>query len=243
MLDRKQIVRACFSMLLAALIIGTAVLIDRLDFVARWLGHVESYKDNLERIFYAILAFVILFKSSGKIKGAIKNLKVNAGKFGFKIELGDGDKKDLIIDEGCEKEKVGESALIKTVTMNNGREIARRILNILSDEMNLDFTEEATLKRSGCNYHPDGFAEKNGHAYIVEIKAYDNPILLKRAIPSFRNFISSMAQEVQHTTVILCIYSSHPSREFKSVVYKEMANLNVDFMYRVFSREMLENVN
>ena len=241
----KKFCRVCLVMLSVALTIGIAALIDRLDFVARWLGHIVSYKDNLERIFYAILVFVLLLKSSGKLNGVIKNLSVNAGKFGFTIELGKGDKEEnLIMDEGCVmvKGERTQSAFIKNVTRNNGQEIARRILNILSDEMNLDFSNQAMLQRGVCNYRPDGFAVKNGHAYIVEIKSYDDPALLRRAIPELKNFIKSLPLQVKRTTAILCIYSSRASRDFKTVVYKEMGDLNIDFMYRVFSREMLEKV-
>ena len=240
----KIICRVGIDILLVAIAIGIAVLVDSLDFVARWLGHLEPYKENLERGFYFLLLFPLLWRCSGSIKGCIRNMKVNAGGFGFEVEVGGSEKNADAVTKENEIQKDGAQrlTLTKVVTRNNGREISRRILNILSDEMNLDFTEEATLKRSGCHYHPDGYAEKNRHAYIVEIKVYDDPLTIRRAISEFKNFISGMALQVQHTTVILCIYSSRPSKDFKSVVYKEMADLNVDFMYRVFSKETLEKV-
>ena len=214
--------------------------VDSLDFVARWLGHIEPYKNNLERIVWLVLVLVIVRKYFWHVRDCVRNLKVSAGSFGFEVNLGkeNGDEDVSDFKDGDKKE-----VLTTTVCRNNEREISRRILKLLSDEMQLNFSEDVTLMRGGCNYIPDGFAVKNGRAYIVEVKATDDLCLLRRAISRLRAFIQMLPEHLQDTTVILCIYSTRQVSDFRKIIDSETSDLGTDFIYRVFSKESLEEID
>ena len=242
-MDRNRVITFGKFGVAAIMLVVLAVLIDRLDFIARWLSHIEPYKDNLERIvIIGIVAFIVV-KYASRVKDCVKNLKVSTGTLGFEVNLEHGDK-----DEGVAKkdtavakaEEIGE--LTKIVYANNGLEISRRILKVLSDEMRLKFSEDVMLRRGNCNYNPDGFAVKNGHAYIVEVKACDSPSVLKRSLARLRVFVQMMSDQIKDTTVVFCIYSQRPANYFRQLIESETSDLNADFTYRVFSREMLGNV-
>ena len=240
----KNLCRACIIILLVAMMTGVAILIDNLDFVARWLGHIEPYKDNLERLAWVALVVIVFRKSFWRFKDCIKNLKVNAGSFGFEVNL-EKENEDVDSDEngsGCLKSDK-KAGLTTMVCRNNGREISRRILRLLSDEMQLEFSEDVSLKRGDCNYIPDGFAIRNGRAYIVEVKVADDPNILRRSISRLRAFIQILPKHIQDTTVILCIYSSKKVSDFRRIIDSETACLGTDFIYRVFSKEALEKVD
>lgn len=234
-----KIIKFMTFIIIFVLLTAFAFLVDSFNFLARWLGHIDPYKGVLERGFYATLIFVFLWKCAGRWKGAVENLKVNAGDFGFEIKLGQDGNKDI-----------KEIEVRTPVNLQSRRgdpygkmqEIERKILKILGEEMNLDFDRDVSLQRGMYNYRADGFAMKNGRAYVVEVKVCDRKILLRRAISSLKTFAQGLKVQIKDTTVILCIYSAHPTSYFKDVVYAQTADLQMDFSYRVFSEEMLSKV-
>lgn len=236
----KIICRVGIIVLLVTIAISLAVLVDSLDFVARWLDHIEPYKDNLERMVWLVLGLAITCKYFGRVGDCVRNLKVNAGSFGFEVNLRKEDGDDDVLD--CKKVSKKEG-ITTTVCKKNGREISRRILKLLGDEMQLNFSEDVTLMRGGCNYIPDGFAVRNGRAYIVEVKVTDDPCLLRRTISRLMAFIQMLPKHIQDTTVILCIYSSRQVSDFRRIIDSETTDIGTDFVCRVFSKESLENVD
>ena len=88
---------------------------------------------------------------------------------------------------------------------------------------------------------PDGFAVRNGRAYIVEVKAVDRPDAINRAIAQLKTF-ANMVQDtkISHVTVMLCVVSNKPVEQFSNMTKRIDLGEENEFMFRVFSPELLE---
>lgn len=243
----KRVKIVCLSAFGALVLIVT---IDKLDFVARWLGHLEAYKDNIERVIYACLLLYLLSIAVKKLRvkqfvKAVKGLKANAGIFGFEIELNDDENANRnLCDDGETKANVKVEQQPRYVQDScRGYAMERKIISILSTELQLTFATNTVLNRGGCRYMPDGFAVRNGRAYIVEVKAVDRPDVIERAVAQLKTF-SNMMQDtkISHVTVILCVVSDSPVGYFANMTRKIDLGADTEFMFRVFSPKLLEEM-
>lgn len=244
----KRVKIACISALGVGIALSLIVTIDKLDFVARWLGHLEAYKDNIERVIYACLLFhlLVIVVKKFRVGKTVKGLKAKAGIFGFEIELNDDENANRnLCDDGETNANVKVEKQTQHVQSScRGCAMARKIISILSMEFQLTFTTNTVLNRGGCRYMPDGFAVRNGRAYIVEVKAVDRPDVIKRAVAQLITF-SNMIQdtEISHVTVILCVVSDRPAEYFASMTRKIDLGAEAEFIFRVFSPKLLEKMN
>ena len=246
----KRVKIACISALGVGIALSLIVMIDKLDFVARWLGHLEAYKDNIERVIYACLFLLIVSNVMNKIRGGtvwgkIKGLKANAGIFGFEVEFSN----EVVDSNHCEevepqRNNVGEKPLPQYQAICLASAMERKIISILSTELQLTFATNTILTRGGCRYMPDGFAVRNGRAYIVEVKAVDRSDAINRAIAQLKTF-ANMVQDtkISHVTVILCVVSDRPAEYFASMTRKIDLGAEAEFIFRVFSPKLLEKMN
>ena len=235
-------------MALIAIAIAMIVMIDKLDFVARWLLHIEPYKNNIERIIYAgIFVFLILWYVNRIIvahygKG-VKALKVRVPGFGFEIEFND-DKNVGIYDGDVLAHKIdGGNSNPSSGSMQYSSIAERKIFSILKREMHLEFSPNATLIRGGCRYVPDGFAIKNGRAYIVEVKTMYRPGVIDGTIAELKTF-ANMVQEtkISRVTVILCVVTDHPTAYLAEKIKGVNLGDETEFILRVFSPGQLERI-
>lgn len=225
------------------------VVIDKLDFVARWLDHLEPYKNNIERVLYAFLFLLAASTIAKKFKGCavfknIKGLKANiAGVFGFEFEFA----KENADSDQCEDARQKSDNAVEKSSLNNRPVfyvdvVTRKIISILSTELQLTFAPNAILRRGGCRYRPDGFAVKNGRAYIVEVKAVDRPYLIDRAIAQLKTFANiEQDRKISHVTVIFCVISNRPIESFSNMIKRFDFGPETEFILRVFSPAMLES--
>ncbi len=246
----KQVKSVGIGITFVVIAITLIVLIDYLDFVARWLWHIEPYKDNAERIIYACLFTVLVLNiikkfGAGKIAKGIKGIKANIGSFGFEVEFVDVEKDN---SSHCEDVVPKIDKVIETPSNNiqfacRGFVAERRIISILSAELQLTFATNAVLSRGGCRYRPDGFAVRNGRAYIVEVKVGDRPEVMKTAIAQLKTF-SDMVQstKISHVTVILCMVTKHPVTYFTRKIKNVNLGDETEFVFRAFSYEQLEGI-
>lgn len=61
---------------------------DCFDFLSRWAGHFEPFKNNAERIFYFVVLIAIVWHLRGWLANRVKSLKVFAGGYGLEVDLG-----------------------------------------------------------------------------------------------------------------------------------------------------------
>ena len=244
----KRVKIACISALGVGIALSLIVTIDKLDFVARWLEHLETYKDNIERMIYACLILYLLSIAEkklgvGKLGKNVKGLKAKAGIFGFEIELNDDvNANHNLCDDGETNANVKVEKQTQHVQSScRGCAMARKIISILSMEFQLTFTTNTVLNRGGCRYMPDGFAVRNGRAYIVEVKAVDRPDAINRTIAQLKTF-ANMVQDtkISHVTVMLCVVSNKPVEQFSNMTKRIDLGEENEFMFRVFSPELLE---
>ena len=119
----------------------------------------------------------------------------------------------------------------------------RRIISILNSELQLTFATNAVLSRGGCRYMPDGFAVRNGRAYIVEVKVGDRPEVIEMAIAQLKTFADMVqATKISHVTVILCMVTKHPATYFTRKIKNVNLGDEIEFIFRVFSYEQLEGI-
>lgn len=224
------------------------VTIDELDFVARWLGHLEAYKDNIERVIYACLLLPLLSAALKKLRVRksgknVKGLKATVGIFGFEIEFDDDDSANSsLCDDDATRKKAGVEAQSRNVQAScRGYAMARKIISMLSSELQLTFATNAILTRGGCRYMPDGFAVRNGRAYIVEIKAMDRRDLIEGAIAQLKIFSNMMHDmKIAHVTLIFCVVSDRPVEYFTKLIRNIDLGEKTDFVLRVFAPKLLE---
>ena len=88
---------------------------------------------------------------------------------------------------------------------------------------------------------PDGFAVKDGRAYIVEVKTVDRHSVIAGTIAELKTF-ANMAQgtNISHVTVILCVVSNRSSEYFSNIIRRFDFGPETEFIFRVFSPAMLE---
>ncbi len=221
------------------------VVVDKLNFVARWFGHLEPYKNSIERVFYFCVLVAVLILFVWKNRQFIKSLKFEAVGFGFLVELLNEESTGI---DYCKRADVESSVSNKGegqgfLCRGREREMTSRILSRLNEEMSIFFVENTILKRGQCRYRPDGFAVKNSHAYIVEVKVGDQPYLLDRAIQQLKMFVEMVPnRKLTDVTVILCLVTNRPISEFKQRKEALLENLNLDFIFRVFKPSELENI-
>ena len=232
-----------------AIAIPLIVLIDKLDFVARWLWHIEPYKDNIEHIIYACLLMISVLNiikkfEVRKLAKGVKTFKANAGGFGFEVEFDNGDTDNIHCKEAVPKtENVAMKSSSRAQYVCREYVVARKIISVLNTELQLTFAMDTVLSRGGCRYRPDGFAVKNGRAYIVEVKVGDRPAVIERAIAQLKTF-ASMVQEtkISHVTVILCVVTKYPTAYFMETIKKVDLGEETEFVFRTFSPGQLEGI-
>ena len=247
----KRVKIACISAVCVVVAISLIVTIDKLNFVARWLGHLEAYKDNVERMIYACLllyplSIAVKKLKTGKCGGSVKGLKANIGIFGFEIAFDDNESaKSNFCDDGDTKAKVEVEEQSRHIQSScRGYAMERKIISILSAEHQLSFVSNAVLTRGGCRFMPDGFAVRNGRAYIVEVKTVDRPDVIKRVVAQLITFSNMMQDtEISHVTVILCVVSDRPAEYFASMTRKIDLGVETEFIFRAFSPKLLEEMN
>ena len=177
----KQVKIVGVGIVFVVITITLIVLIDELDFVARWLRHIEPYKDNIEHIIYACLIVILILNVMRKLKAlgfgkTVKTLKANFNGFGFEVEFSD---REVAANMQCEESASGKGVLKEklSIQIQHGCYASvweRKIISILSTELQLDFATNTVLRRGECRYIPDGFAVKNGRAYIWRYCAIEN---------------------------------------------------------------------
>lgn len=223
-----------FLVIVVAVIVSV-IIVDKVDFVARWLGHLLPYKNNIERVFYFCVLLPVLLKYAWRLREFIKGLKLKAGGFGFEIEFKDDDGDT---DKPIRVETHSSSANVRYKLRNKSQEIARKILSRLQAEMHVEFSENAILKRGECCYRPDGFAVKNGQAYIVEIKTSDYSYVVDNAVNQLKTFSNMLPdKKLMSVTAILCMVSNHPVSYFKKRIEATCSALDINFILRVFTPE------
>jgi len=245
----KRVKVVCIVASCVVIVLSLIVTIDKLDFVARWLGHLEAYKDNIERVIYACLFLLLLSNvikkfRDGAIWGKVKGFKANAGIYGFEVEFAN----EVTNSNHCEEvelqeNNVGEKPSSQDRAICLASAMERKIISILSTELQLTFATNTILTRGGCRYMPDGFAVRNGRAYIVEVKAVDSPDAINRAVAQLKTF-ANMVQDtkISHVTVILCVVSNKPTKHFSDMTKRIDLGAETEFMFRVFSPELLEDI-
>ena len=247
----SKIAKLVLSVVLCVVVTITLIVtIDKLDFVARWLWHLEPYKDNIERIIYACLIVILILNVIRKFKALelrkyVKALKANFKGFGFEVELTDRDGADNKHCEGTvpEADVMGAKPSKNAQHANYGYWAERKIISQLSAEFQLTFVTNTVLRRGGCRYMPDGFAVKNGRAYILEVKVAHNPRVIDGAIAQLKTF-AEMVQEtrISRVTVILCVVTDHPTAYLAEKIKGVNLGEETEFIFRVFSPEQLERI-
>lgn len=246
----KRVKIACVSAVCVVVAISLVVTIDKLDFVARWLGHLEAYKDNIERVIYACLLLHFLSIAVRewwvvKSEKNLKSVKATAGIFGFEIEFNDNESaKRNLCDDGETRANVeGEGQSRYAQASCRGYAMTRKIISILSAEYQLSFVSNVVLTRGGCRYMPDGFAVRNGRAYIVEVKAVDRSDAINRAVAQLITFSNMMqGTQISHVTVILCVVTDKPTEYFAKMIRRIDFGVETEFMLRVFAPKSLEEI-
>ena len=231
-------------------VILLTVAIDKLDFVARWLWHLEPYKDNIERIIYACLTVILILNVIRKFKAlgfgkTVKKLKANFKGFGFEVEFTDS---EVAANKQCVEMVSGKDVSAERLSMQiqHGCSVSaweRKIISILSTEFQLDFATNTVLRRGECRYIPDGFAVKNGRAYILEVKVAHSPSVIDGAIAQLKTF-ANMVQEtkISRVTVILCVVTDHPTAYLAEKIKGVNLGEETEFIFRMFSPEQLERI-
>ena len=234
----------------AILVVLLIVAIDKLDFVARWLWHLEPYKDNIERIIYACLTVILIFNAMRKLKAlgfgkTVKTLKANFKGFGFEVEFTD---REVAANKQCEESVSGKDVSTEKLSIQIQHGCCAsvwelKIISILSTELQLDFATNTVLRRGECRYIPDGFAVKNGRAYILEVKVAHSPRVIDGAIAQLKTF-ANMVQEtkISRVTVILCVVTDHPTAYLAEKIKGVNLGEETEFIFRMFSPEQLERI-
>ena len=236
----KEMQNKTFRYLVAASGAFIAVIvIDVLDFVARWLSHLEPYKNNIERFLYFSFIVCMLIRYRKSFQNVIRTLRVNAGSFGFEIEFKNDEcvekRKDDISQTRDSNSNIAKNIYPRSI------EISRKILSRLSAEMRMVFSENTVLKRGDCRYMPDGFGVKNGHAYIIEIKLCDRPHAIDMAIQQLSTFAGVLPdKKLTDVTAILCIVSNQSISYFEKRIGVVAPNLDINLMIRVFEPKDFE---
>ena len=247
----KQLKVALIAVSCVVVALTLIVAIDKLDFVARWLSHLEAYKDNVERMIYACLFLLVLSSAIkkvgvGKFGKNVKGFKANAGIFGFEVEFNDDDERpsrNHCEDAGLQTSAMAEKQSRHNRTLSREYAMGRKIISILSVELQLTFATNTILSRGGCRYMPDGFAVRNGRAYIVEVKAIDRPDVIERAVAQLKTFANMMQDtKIAHVTVILCVVSNQPAEHFASRIRRIDLGTEIEFNLRVFSPSLFEEM-
>lgn len=246
----KQVKIVGVGIVFVVITITLIVLIDELDFVARWLRHIEPYKDNIEHIIYACLIVILILNVMRKLKAlgfgkTVKTLKANFNGFGFEVEFSD---REVAANMQCEESASGKGVLKEklSIQIQHGCYASvweRKIISILSTELQLDFATNTVLRRGECRYIPDGFAVKNGRAYILEVKVAHGPRAIDGAIAQLKTF-ADMVQEtkISRVTVILCVVTDHPTAYLAEKIKGVNLGEETEFILRVFSPEQLERI-
>lgn len=228
-----------------AVAIAAAVVVDKLDFVARWLWHLAPYKNNIERVFYFCVLAPALLLYLRQTRKYVKGVKMNVGGWGFEIEF-ENDKPGERDD--CDSDNVKSQVSHKSKaqhfpSLGQEKELTRKVLSRLNEEMNMDFVENTILKRGECHYRPDGFAINRGRAYIVEIKVGDQLSVLDIAIQQLKTFAEMVPnRKLTDITVIFCLVTNRSVSDFMQRKNALTATLDLSFIFRVFKPSELENI-
>lgn len=236
MMNRKLIVRIGWGVVCA---LGILIVADSFDFVSRWLGCVEPYKDNLERLFYFAVIMFLAIRYGRKIPEQIRRirgLKIAARGLGFEVEFNDAQSSSAAkVDADSESRHLPSGRHLREV------EFATFALGRLGAEIGVPIIREAQISHEGVRYRLDGFAVKHGHAYAVEVRVSYRLELRRQYFDQLRRFTKAITEQArQNLTFVFCLLTDVPVEEIRRQLGDIDQIVGCDVVIRTFTAAEVE---
>ncbi len=212
------------------------LVFDCFDFLSRWAGHFEPFKNNAERIFYFAVLITIVWHLRKWLANRVKSLKVFAGGYGLEVDL--GMRPSRIDDSGVEASRdEGVNRHESDIHARNvrARQFEKTVLECMSKELGVGFSADPVLRCGNARFAFDGYAEKNGRVYIVEAKATDSLYVLDRTISMMTILAQRLRKEkMSRVTFILCVLTDRSQEVLQERMASRYSALPYELQIRTF---------